>query len=128
MPWKIKKSTNLTDPKNPVIHMFDGTVNVNMVTHLDSGVVDLWVGNNDPQLAGIYITIDSERQPIVQVEPTANPPQGLDLAVMTTVLETLGQDPEVLLKRFRRNPRPRSFNTGERPRARSFFNEAKPST
>lgn len=124
MPWKIKKTSNLTDKNNPIIHMFDGTVNVNMVTHLDSGVVDLWVGNDDPLLANIYITIDSERNPIVQVEPVANQPNGLHLAVMTTVLESLGQNPSEHLKRFRKFKRSRSFNTGERPRARSFFHEA----
>jgi len=109
-----------------MIHMFDGSVNVNMLTHLDSGVVDLWVGNNDPLLAGIYITIDSERQPILKVESTANSPRGLDLAVMTTVLETLGVNPQPLLGRFYKNSR-RAFKDQGATTGRGSSNiEAKP--
>ena len=113
MPWKIKKTTNLTDPQNPIIHLHDQSVNVNMVTHLDSGVVDLWIGHDDPKQAGVYITIDSERTPLLQLEETTGKPQGLDLAVMRTVLVTLGQNPTPLLGRFYKNAR-RPFHNQHR--------------
>ena len=126
MPWKIKKSSNLTDKTDPRIHMFDGSVNVNMVTHLDSGVVDLWVGSNEPDLAGVYLTIDVERNPIVRVEPTAGSPRGLDLAVITTVLESLGQNPQPLLGHFYRNSRRAFRDHMAESRASSRTDPAKP--
>lgn len=119
MPWRIKSSTNIRDPKNPVIHMFDGSVNVHLLTHLDSGVVDLWIGDNVPVSATVYITIDSERTPIVKLEETTKQPTALDLSVIRTVLTSLGINHQQLLTPFRRirptnfrSPRP---NTGARP-------------
>lgn len=105
MPWKIKNTTNLNHPTNPVIHLWDRTVNVNMVQHLESGTVDLWVGADSPQEASIYLTIDVERLPIVQLEATTHPPKRIDLNVMQTVLESLGHSPAILQPLYRGNRR-----------------------
>lgn len=97
MPWKIKRTTNLTDPENPVLALWDETVNVNMWIHLESGFVDVFVGADHPANATIHVTIDSERTPVVKNEQTLAHPSRTDRLVMSTILESLGQDPHSLI-------------------------------
>jgi len=99
MPWKIKPSTNIQHSADPQLTMWDPTVGVHLQTHLESGVIDLWIGGPTPQLATIWISIDSERIPVCRSEPTGQVPTNRDRMVISTVLRSLGQDPQKLLGR-----------------------------
>lgn len=114
MTWKINNLTPSGD--EPVLHMEDKSVDVHLVTHLDSGCIDLYIGPT-PQTAAILFTCDVERNPVVQLERCHNPTP-LQCRVIQTILGTMRLDWRALMRLVRMAQRP---NIPENKR--SFFHE-----
>ncbi len=89
MPWKIRK-TVLTG-EVPTLHLWDETVNLHLVTDLGNGVVDLYIGDSDPNVAAIRITIDVDHKPVVELVRAAKcTPRQVD--IITRVLKSMDID------------------------------------
>lgn len=89
MPWRIRK-TVLTGGV-PTLHMWDETVNLHLVTDLGNGVVDLYIGDSDPTVASILITIDVDHDPVVElVRASKCTPR--QVSIITNVLKSMDID------------------------------------
>lgn len=98
MPWKIKTLTHSVE--TPRLHLHDKSVNINLVTYLDSGVVDIYVGADHPLDARIWFSVDNERHDVVMLERVYWP-SNLDLSVIRTVLLSMHLDAEYYLGKVR---------------------------
>lgn len=122
MTWKIKQL--IPQGESPILHMWDQSVNVHLVTHLDSGTVDLYIGADEPSRSTCWFSIDSERDIPVKLEHCDNPSQ-LQQRVIQTILGTMRLDFRQLMRLVRMSARPMS----DRPipkNQRSFFDEGNP--
>jgi len=117
MTWKILHLNPHGD--EPVLHMEDKSVDVHLVQHLDSGVVDLYIGPTS-ETAAIWFSIDVDRQPIVRLE-RCHHPTPLQCRVIQTILGTMKLDWRSIMRLVR------MYQKGERPipeNKRSFFHVA----
>lgn len=89
MPWKIHKQETVLAGKAPRLVMWDASVDLFLVTELNTGVVDIFIGADRPRFANIHVTIDSERTPVIQLEHAfkCNEQQ---CAIVSSVLATMG--------------------------------------
>jgi hypothetical protein len=90
MPWKVKNLVHNTEASR--LHLHDAKVDVHMVTHLKTGVVDLFMGADHPANARVWVSIDAERPDLVQVERLHHVNQG-HYTVIVGILGTMALDP-----------------------------------